>query len=371
MSTPFVERIRTLAARAPDLRSHCATEEATKTALVLPFIAALGYDVFDPTEVVPEFVADVGIKKGEKIDYAIRRQGEVVLLVECKSCGSNLAIEHASQLYRYFSVTKARIAVLTNGLVYHFFSDLDEPNKLDQRPFLILDLLALRDDVLAEASKMAKGAFDLEEMLSSANALKYQREIRNVLEAQLEEPDEEFVKFFHARVGAGRFVQSAREQFTPLVRKAFSQLVSDRVSERLRNALASEGHEGELLQPPRDEELREAPSNGSNGEVRADTPDDGVVTTEEELEGFRVVRAIVCGVLPAERVAFRDAKTYFAVLCDDNNRRPICRLWFNASQKYLGLLDAEKNESRHAIDEVTDIYRFADQLREAAARYVG
>ena len=248
MSTPFVERIRTLASRAPELQSHCATEEATKTALVLPFLAALGYDVFDPTEVVPEYVADVGIKKGEKIDYAIRRQGEVVLLVECKSCGSKLAIEHASQLYRYFSVTKARIAVLTNGLVYHFFSDLDEPNKLDQRPFLILDLLALRDDVLQEASKMAKGAFDLEEMLSSANALKYQREIRNVLEAQLEEPDEEFVKFFHARAGAGRFVQSAREQFTPLVRKAFSQLVSDRVSERLRTALASEGHEGELLQ---------------------------------------------------------------------------------------------------------------------------
>ncbi|HBQ15859.1 MAG TPA: restriction endonuclease [Myxococcales bacterium] len=366
MSTPFVERIRTLASRAPELQSHCATEEATKTALVLPFLAALGYDVFDPTEVVPEYVADVGIKKGEKIDYAIRRQGEVVLLVECKSCGSKLAIEHASQLYRYFSVTKARIAVLTNGLVYHFFSDLDEPNKLDQRPFLILDLLALRDDVLQEASKMAKGAFDLEEMLSSANALKYQREIRNVLEAQLEEPDEEFVKFFHARAGAGRFVQSAREQFTPLVRKAFSQLVSDRVSERLRTALASEGHEDELLSP-REDALPQPQVDDSD--ASDSSRGDGVETTEDELEGFRVVRAIVCGVLPAERVAFRDAKSYFAVLCDDNNRKPICRLWFNASQKYLGLLDDEKNENRHPIEQVTDIYRFAEELRGAATRY--
>ncbi|HJL14244.1 MAG TPA: type I restriction enzyme HsdR N-terminal domain-containing protein [Sandaracinaceae bacterium LLY-WYZ-13_1] len=357
--------MRALAARAPDLRNHCATEEATKTALVLPFIAAMGYDVFDPTEVVPEFVADVGIKKGEKIDYAIRRDGEIVLLIECKACGDELSMKHASQLYRYFSVTKARIAVLTNGLVYHFFSDLEEPNKLDERPFLILDLLALRDDILAEASKMAKGAFDLDEMLSSANALKYQREIRYVLEEQLEEPEEEFVKFFHARVGAGRFVQSAKEEFTPLVRKAFWQLVSDRVSERLRNALATEGHGSEA--PPPSVRAERGDDSAADEELPSD---DGVVTTEEELEGFRVVRAIVCSTLPPERIVYRDAKTYFAVLCDDNNRKPLCRLWFNTSQKYLGLLDEEKNETRHPIEAISDIYRFADELRQAGARYL-
>lgn len=140
----FSDKLRALAKRAPTLVPHLATEEATKTALVLPFISALGYDVFDPTEVVPEFIADVGIKKGEKVAYAIKREGEIVILIECKASGAKLGLEHASQLYRYFSVTKARIAILTNGVVYQFYSDLDEPSKLDARPFLILDLLSLR-----------------------------------------------------------------------------------------------------------------------------------------------------------------------------------------------------------------------------------
>jgi hypothetical protein len=210
----FNEKLRALAKRIPGLVPHLKTEEATKTALVLPFIAAMGYDVFDPTEVVPEFVADVGIKKGEKVDYVIKRSSEIVMLVECKTVGAQLAIEHASQLYRYFSVTKARIAVLTNGIVYQFFSDLDEPNKLDSRPFLILDMSNLRDDTVAEAAKMTKEAFSLDEMLSSANALKYQREIRGVPEAQIENPDEDFVKLVYARVAVGRFSQAAREQFT-------------------------------------------------------------------------------------------------------------------------------------------------------------
>lgn len=255
--------------------------------------------------------------------------------------------------------------MLTNGLVYQFYSDLDEPNKLDKRPFLILDLLALREDVLAEASKMTKGAFDVDEMLSTANALKYQREIRTVVERQIQEPEEEFVRFFYSRVAGGRFTQSAKEEFTPLVRRASWQLVGDRVSERLRNALATEGAGSDS--PPDLQELGSETEPGRSGQE--DVVRDGVVTTDEELEGFRVVRAIACGVLPAERITYRDAKTYFAILCDDNNRKPICRLWFNTSQKYVGLLDGERNETRHPIDRVPDIYQFAEQLRSAAAKY--
>lgn len=362
----FSDKLRALAKRAPDLVPHLATEEATKTALVLPFIAAMGYDVFDPTEVVPEFIADVGIKKGEKVDYAIKRNGEIVMLIECKTSGVKLALEHASQLYRYFSVTTARIAILTNGVVYQFYSDLDEPNRLDARPFLILDLFSLRDDLLAEAAKMTKDTFSLDEMLSTANALKYQREIRNVLEAQLETPDEELVKFLHARVGTGRFVQSAKEQFTPLVQKAFAQLVRDRVSERLRSALATEGIRADVpasAAPP-------APATGPEEAPSSPTPNPDIHTTEDELEGFRIVRAITCGVIPAERIVYRDAKTYFAILVDDNNRKPICRLWFNTAQWYLGLLDSEKKETRHPISSAVDLYNFANELRAAAAQYV-
>jgi predicted type IV restriction endonuclease len=365
----FSDKLKALAKRLPDLVPHLATEEATKTALVLPFIGAMGYDVFDPTEVVPELVADVGTKRGEKVDYAIRRNGEIIMLIECKSVGVKLDIEGASQLYRYFSVTKARIAVLTDGVRYHFYSDLDEPNKLDRRPFLMLDLENLRDDLLAEAAKMAKEMFSLDDMLSSANALKHQREIRAALEAQLENPDEEFVRLFHSRVATGRFTQAAKDQFTPLVRKAFTQLVSDRVSERLRIALASSdpGAVANLATPL----ASTATSPAVETPVSVAGPSSEIVTTDNELEGFRVVRAIVCGVVPPERVVYRDAKTYFSVLIDNNNRKPICRLWFNASQWYLGLLDAEKEETRHPIASITDLYRFADELRAMASRYSG
>lgn len=123
----FADRIRDLAARIPNQLAHLRTEEAAKNALVLPFISALGYNVFDPFEVTPELDADVGIKKGEKVDYAILKDGKPVMLFECKACNANLDECHASQLYRYFSVTPARVGVLTNGVVYRFFSDLDLP----------------------------------------------------------------------------------------------------------------------------------------------------------------------------------------------------------------------------------------------------
>jgi hypothetical protein len=121
------------------------TEEATKNAFILPFIGILGYDVFDPSEVVPEFTADVGTKKGEKVDYAIIRDKKVIMLFECKACDANLDESHASQLYRYFSVTESRIGVLTNGILYRFYTDLEEPNKMDSKPFMELNIIEIQE----------------------------------------------------------------------------------------------------------------------------------------------------------------------------------------------------------------------------------
>ena len=145
----FAERLAALALKVKNQREAIQTEEATKNAFIMPFISTiLGYDVFNPLEVVPEFTADVGVKKGEKIDYAIMRDGEVQILIECKKSTEALRIEHASQLYRYFAVTNARIAVLTNGESYHFYTDLDAPNRMDDKPFLVLDLSDIDETLL-------------------------------------------------------------------------------------------------------------------------------------------------------------------------------------------------------------------------------
>ena len=135
----FVDEVRTrsgrFAERAKHWESETPTEEATKTSLVLPFIQMLGYDIFDPADLVPEFTADIGIKRGEKVDYAIMQRGKPAILIECKKYGSNLAEDAVSQLVRYFGVTDAHFGILTDGISYRFFSDLDQPNVMDPKPF--------------------------------------------------------------------------------------------------------------------------------------------------------------------------------------------------------------------------------------------
>ena len=232
---------------------------------LLSFIAAMGYDVFNPTEVVPEFTADVGVKKGEKVDYAIKKDGDVVMLFECKPADKTLDANHASQLFRYFTVTNVRIAVLTNGLEYRFYSDLEEANKMDARPFLVLDPMRLKDEALVEAQRLTKEHFTLNEMLSAAGELKYLREIRLLLETQFTTPDDDFVRFFHSRVSSGRFTQNAKDQFAEYVKRALALAVKDRVSGRLRSAL-----EVETVQA---EELPSTPSEGTqSAEVDDDAP---------------------------------------------------------------------------------------------------
>lgn len=349
----FDEKISALAEKIPSLIDHLETEEATKNALIMPFIAALGYDVFNPKEVVPEFVADHGTKKGEKVDYAIMQNNEVIILFECKHAKSNLSDANMSQLYRYFTVTKSRIAILTNGVNYLFFSDLEEPNKMDTRPFLELDMLNLRKNLLVEVKKLGKEKFDLDRMLSTANELKYTSQIKKIMSKQFENPDEDFVKyFFNATNSGSRFTASAKEQFTEFVKKASHQFINESVSDFLDSvkAVQKEGEKSE-----EDQELVEK--------------SDGIITTEEELEGFQIIRAIVCQKIAPNRVVHRDTKSYFGILLDDNNRKPICRLHFNSSQKYIGLFDKDKKEKRHPINEVTDIYQFSQNFLDSLSFY--
>jgi len=122
----FKDQIKRLGEKVLKLRDQIQTEEATKNAFIMPFIHALGYDIFNPEEVIPEFIADIGIKKGEKVDYAIQRNGMPVMLIECKWCNDCLDV-YSSQLFRYFHTTQSRFALLTNGVSYLFYTDLVEP----------------------------------------------------------------------------------------------------------------------------------------------------------------------------------------------------------------------------------------------------
>ncbi len=366
MSVDIAERLSSLATKIAQQRSTIETEEATKNAFVMPFISlVLGYDVFNPNEVVPEFTADVGTKKGEKIDYAIVKDGEVQILIECKHIGAPLNIKHASQLFRYFAVANARIAVLTNGDEYQFFTDLDAPNKMDEKPFLVIQISDLDAALVPELRKLTKDAFDLDSIISAAEELKYVGEIKRVLAAQFLSPDTDWVKFLTARVYEGAFTQKVRDQFTGLVEKAGKQFLNDRVNDRLKAALGGQA----VVSDSTSVSSSEASEHVAEASIENAEKNKGIETTLEEIEAFQIVRAIACSEVAPSRIAQRDTKTYFGVLLDDNNRRPVARLWFNTSQKYIGLFDSDKNETRHPIDSLDEIYRFAEQIRETVHYY--
>lgn len=352
----FTEDVKQLAKKTKKILSSIQTEEATKNAIIMPFLNMLGYNVFDPLEVIPEFTADVGTKKGEKIDYVIIKNNEPAILVECKWCGSDLCCDHASQLYRYFSVTPARIGILTNGLSFEFYSDLEQQNRMDQKPFFVFNLLKHNDAHIKELSKFAKPSFDTERILSAASELKYAGEISRIITELTSEPDDDFVRFFAGRVYSGRLTKKVVESFHWIVKKSFTQCISDKVSERLQAAL--------------DEEKAIAESKAAEETIDNDVLDNGIETTQDEVDAYNIIRAIVSEVTDPSVAFLRDTKSYCGVLFDDNNRKPICRLRFNSDDKRIGLFDKEKNETTIPIKRTSDIFRYRAEIQDKVNQYL-
>lgn len=358
------ENVRDLAKRANVARQTAQSEEATKNAAILPFLRMLGFDVFDIRQVVPEYTADVGVKKGEKVDYALKINNQLTMLVEAKPVSLDLSDAQYNQLYRYFSVTNARIGLLTNGRQYQFFSDIDEPNRMDRLPFFVFDVESFDDADVRELTKFHRETFDLDAILSTAATLKYTHAAARYLSDQMREPDEDFVKLVGRQIYDGNMTKSVVEQLRGPVRSAFEQIIRDRIQERIQAAFQSEGSEQQATsgQTERDE---------ASGYEDAEE-DSEIVTTEEEWQGFYIVRAIAADVIEdVERVAIRDQKSYCAIHFDDNNRQPICRLRFNSPRvKYLGIFDQNKKETKHKIEKPTDIYKHREEIQETIKQYL-
>lgn len=363
----FIDQLRVLGARVATTKDMIQTEEATKNAMIMPFIQILGYNVFDPLEVTPELIADIGTKKGEKVDYAILKDGKPIILFECKRSGGDLSINNAAQLFRYFHVTAARFGVLTNGLTYRFFTDLEQPNKMDEKPFFEFNILDFKERDVDELKKFAKSVFDLDTILTTANELKYTRVIQSKLSEWMTTPSEDFVRLASSELlGTKRFTPQVKDLFTAITKRAFEQLIGERINERLKGAMAPESITiADRAAPPPTQPAAEIQSAANSSAEPA------VVTSAEELEAFHTVRAILRGVVPAKRVFIRDAQSYCAVLLDDNNRKPICRLRFNNAHKLkLGTFNEKREEIIVDLEVVEDIFNHGDQIKGTAASYL-
>lgn len=325
-----------LEALGDKIRKHAEvleTEEAAKFALVNPFIEALGFDLSDPGQVVPEFTCDVGGKKGEKVDYALKIGESVAILVECKASKSELTLRHASQLYRYYGASDAKFAVLTNGVIYKFYSDLGAANRMDENPFLEIDLCNLSKSDVRGLAKFQREGFDADAATEAAENLQMQTEVVSALQQEMREPSDDFVRMVAARVISGRLTPSVKAVIARHIPNAFNVIIRQKLDAKWSSAMS--------------EEVDTEPASASE-----------IETTPEEIEGYNIVRSIGSELVSPDRIVMRDSKSYCAVLLDDNNRKPIARLRFNSpTTKYLGVFDADKNEDYRQVDGPVEIYQ--------------
>ena len=357
----FIDQIKQFSKRVATLADSLPTEEATKTSIIMPFFSLLGYDVFNPEEFMPEYTADVGIKKGEKVDYAILNNGEPSILIECKWIGERLD-KHGSQLFRYFSTTKAKFAILTNGRFYRFFTDLDENNKMDEKPFLEIDILNIKEAQVAELKKFHKSNFDIELISSVASELKYANEFKVVFAEQLQEPSDDFVKFFLSSTYSGKLTRSVVDRFKPILKKSLNTYITELMNDKIKTALGSENDDSSITA----EQAESAPETIEE----IDNKDSKIVTTEEELEAFFIVKNLLKDIVDMSDISYKDNESYMAVLYKGKTTRWICRFYFNTATKYLSIPDENKKEIKHIISDIYEIEKYKNDLEISIKRYI-
>lgn len=351
-------KLEQLHQRVDNLKEQIQTEEATKNAFIMPFIQILGYDIFNPIEVIPEFVCDIGTKKGEKVDYMIMKDGEPILVIECKHWKEN-ADAHNSQLHRYYHVSKARFGILTNGIIYNFYTDLEKPNIMDEKPFLTINLDDLKDSSIKVLEKFTKTSYDLESILDSAESLKYIKAIRKEFETEINNPSDEFVKLLVNRFFDRPLTANRLSIFREYTKRALTSSINESINSRLKSALSI----NESIHDTKTKENEVVDSIDENSESKA-------ITTEDEIEGFQIVKAILREVISADRIAPRDTQSYFGVLLDDNNRKPLCRLHLNGGKKYIELFHNGKDAGEKIlINSLDDIYNHKTELQKTVDNY--
>ena len=333
--------------------SKCQTEEAAKHALVLPFLQfVLGWDIFNPLEVIPEFTADTGIKRGEKVDYAVMKKGKIAFIIECKMPGAKLESAHASQLYRYFgTLLPCRIAILTDGVRYLFYTDTENPNVLDSAPFFSVDFTKPETIMIEELSQFTRETFDVDDVTRTATQLMHAENVKAYLVRQLDSPSDEFVKLLiNASDANAKFSPKNADIMRSIVKKALENVVQSRVHQVLKTAQIAGSQNGTISE---------------NGQAAGSKE---IVTTVEEWEGFYTVRTLLHDIVHPERVQFKDTVSYFNVLLDGNPRQQICRFYFNNPRKFLGLF-SEKGEVKKEIGGIADLYLHKRDFAAAVLMY--
>lgn len=360
----FEDDIKEFTKTIPDKLEHIDSEETSKIALITPFLRLMGYDTTNPAEVKAEYTADVGTKQGEKVDFAILENGEPLIFIECKSATNELTNDNISQLFRYFSITDIQIGILTNGVEYKFFTTGEDNNRMDEKPFLDIDLLNLTKKDIKELEKFKKSNFDIDEVVSRADNLKYRNLIKKTLLSEFEEPSEDFIKAIGQQVYEGRLTPNIKERFGNIISVAITEIINEKVNKTLSDAVASN-------------ETQQEDNNAVEAEEEI-IDEDGIITTDVEKEGYFIVRSIASEVVDPDLIAIRDRKHYCNILFDNNQRYPIVRFYFNNEDhlrvEFYDEITLTSNGGKIGekvdIENVSDLYKYKERILKVVNDYL-
>lgn len=358
----FKDTIQQLADKVEKQKDAIQTEEATKTSFIMPMIAALGYDVFNPFEVIPEMDCDL-TKKGDKLDYAIMKDEQAILLIECKHCKQNLDL-HSTQLSKYYAASNARFGVLTNGIEYRFYTDLDKTNIMDEKPFLAVDMLNLSDADIEQLKKFHKSYYNESEILSTAQELQITIQIKGILNKNFQSPRDEFTRYFVKCLNDGKSSQRQIEQYKPILKKSISTIINEIIQDRLNLAGKNEEQsigdtrqEQSCIEPQTTEKL-------PDGVVSMDN-ETGVVTTQEEINAYNIIRSILRKFISADRIIYQDSKSYFVVALETKYWW-VCRLVFGSRKKSIYFpTEGYKDQERVELESLDDLFKYVDRLEQS------
>lgn len=353
----FKDSIAQLVDKIAKQKEAIQTEEATKTSFILPMIAALGYDIFNPFEVVPEMDCDL-TKKGDRLDYAIMKDEQAVILIECKHCKQNLNL-HSTQLSKYYAASNARFGVLTNGIEYRFYADLDKANIMDEKPFLIVNMLDLSDTDIEQLKKFHKSYYNESEILSTAQELQIMIQVKDILNKNFQSPGDEFTRYFVKCLNDGKSSTKLIEQYKPIIKKSTSSVINDIIQDRLnlasKNTELQVGSAVAVTNEKDDDKLQDGVVAKENG----------VVTTQEEIDAYNIIRSILRKFTDAKRIIYNDTKSYF-VIAFNSKWYWICRLSLKPYSKRIGFPTQDRKSCEWVqIESLDDIFNYAEKLEQS------
>lgn len=312
----FKEKLLGHVEHIKNVASHCATEETTKQALILPLLNILDFNPFDPQKVKAEYGANLpGVKANERVDYALYSDGHPVMFIEAKSINEKLT-NHAGQLARYFNSTPGvSIAAITNGREWRFYTDLKLPNVMDENPFLKVNFDTLSDSDMEQLSQFRYGCFRPDQLRTFAKERVYQELFQEVIESCLRDVDQDFVRFIANRANLGTMLTAKLlESMSPLVKQAVADAISKMVVTGLSAPQAQPAPVSVAV-----------PVNDVSKDYAVDPNNPKIITTAAEMKLLSILKDMLSGVVCPNEVIAKDTESYYTVLYQGKVNRWIVR----------------------------------------------